>query len=116
MASLISFSRSTNLFYYPKTPFQGTNIRRLTSERFMCPLSRRTARKLILSNHSGGDILSSNKSCYLDIFAPTRQFCKPLICQFFVSSNAHVLISGFWMGPDVEDGWGFVEAIVHQMY
>lgn len=25
----------------------------------------------------------------------------------------HVRISGFWMGPDAEDGWGFVEATVY---
>ncbi|CAI9764770.1 unnamed protein product [Fraxinus pennsylvanica] len=115
MASLISFSFSTNLFFYHKTPFPGTNIRRLTSGRFVCPVSRRKAGKLILSNHICGDILSLKTSCYPDIFAPKRQFCEPVISQYVESSNAHVLISGFWMGPDVEDGWGFVEAFVHKI-
>ncbi|VFQ98723.1 unnamed protein product [Cuscuta campestris] len=25
-------------------------------------------------------------------------------------------LSGFWVGPGVEDGWGFVEAIVYRTY
>ncbi|KAF5807691.1 hypothetical protein HanXRQr2_Chr05g0236491 [Helianthus annuus] len=33
-----------------------------------------------------------------------RVFCTPRV------------ISGFWIGPDVEDGSGFVEAIVYQMF
>ncbi|MFS7941130.1 hypothetical protein Hanom_Chr05g00472551 [Helianthus anomalus] len=33
-----------------------------------------------------------------------RVFCTPRV------------ISGFWIGPDVEDGWGFVEAFVNQMF
>ncbi|KAM0018454.1 hypothetical protein Hdeb2414_s0026g00674271 [Helianthus debilis subsp. tardiflorus] len=33
-----------------------------------------------------------------------RVFCTPGV------------ISGFWIGPDVEDGSGFVEAIVYQMF
>ncbi|KAL2514841.1 hypothetical protein Fot_28812 [Forsythia ovata] len=114
MACLISFSFSTNLFY-PKTPFQGTNIRKLASGKFVCPAARRTG-KLILSNHASGDILTLNRSCHRDILAPTRRFCEPVMCHFVASSSAHMLISGFWMGPDIEDGWGFVEAFVHRMY
>ncbi|KAL2491924.1 Uncharacterized protein Adt_27552 [Abeliophyllum distichum] len=114
MACLIAFSFSTNLFY-PKTSFQGTNIRKLASGKFVCPAARRTG-KLILSNHASGDILSLNRSCHRDIFAPTRRFCEPVMCHFVASFSAHMLISGFWMGPDIEDGWGFVEAFVHRMY
>lgn len=34
--------------------------------------------------------------------------CKVVCCTPRV-------ISGFWVGPDIEDGWGFVEAIVNQL-
>uniref|UniRef100_A0A1D1Y7R2 Uncharacterized protein n=1 Tax=Anthurium amnicola TaxID=1678845 RepID=A0A1D1Y7R2_9ARAE len=33
-----------------------------------------------------------------------------------VVSSIHTVISGFWMGPDVEDGWGYVEAFVDQYF
>lgn len=26
-----------------------------------------------------------------------------------------VVISGYWVGPDVDDGWGFVEAVIDQI-
>ncbi|CDP15497.1 unnamed protein product [Coffea canephora] len=45
-----------------------------------------------------------------------RSFCDPISHYFNVSSSAHVIISGFWVGPDIEDGWGFVEAFVHRIY
>ncbi|KAK9076992.1 hypothetical protein SSX86_005327 [Deinandra increscens subsp. villosa] len=33
-------------------------------------------------------------------------------CKVFSSPR---VISGFWVGPDIDDGWGFVEAFVNQM-
>lgn len=38
--------------------------------------------------------------------APQNNSCIALISKF------PSIISGFWMGPDAEDGWGFVEAFV----
>nr|KYP74328.1 hypothetical protein KK1_007002 [Cajanus cajan] len=26
-----------------------------------------------------------------------------------------IVISGYWVGPDADDGWGFVEAVINQM-
>ena len=31
-------------------------------------------------------------------------------------SNFPSIISGFWVGPDAEDGWGFVEALVDHYF
>lgn len=44
----------------------------------------------------------------------SRNFCVPISSHFGVSST-YVMISGFWVGPDVDDGWGFVEALVHRI-
>ena len=32
-----------------------------------------------------------------------------------VSSCTQKLIVGYWVGPDIDDGWGFIEAIVDQI-
>ncbi|KAF9681581.1 hypothetical protein SADUNF_Sadunf05G0016500 [Salix dunnii] len=32
-----------------------------------------------------------------------------------VSSCTHKIINGYWLGPDIEDGWGFVEGFVNQI-
>lgn len=26
-----------------------------------------------------------------------------------------IVLTGYWVGPDADDGWGFVEAIINQM-
>lgn len=28
----------------------------------------------------------------------------------------HIVIAGYWIGPDPDDGWGFVEAFVNQIF
>lgn len=32
-----------------------------------------------------------------------------------VSSGVHTLV-GFWVGPDLDDGWGYIEAVVVQVH
>ncbi|XP_073224114.1 uncharacterized protein [Cicer arietinum] len=32
-----------------------------------------------------------------------------------VNYCAKIVISGYWVGPDADDGWGFVEAIIDQI-
>lgn len=50
----------------------------------------------------GGMMISSNEIRHCNIHPSARQCLEPVSCQ----------ISGFWMGPDVEDGWGFIQASV----
>ncbi|XP_042453005.1 uncharacterized protein LOC122037556 isoform X1 [Zingiber officinale] len=43
---------------------------------------------------------------------PKRSHCfQTMICDM-VSPNMHTIISGYWEGPDTEDGWGYIEAVV----
>lgn len=60
--------------------------------------------------------MSSNRSCHCSIYAPTKQCLEPIFCHCGVCFSTHVQISGFWMGPEIEDGWGFVEASLHRIY
>lgn len=32
-----------------------------------------------------------------------------------VNYCTEIVISGYWVGPDADDGWGFVEAVISQM-
>ncbi|KAL8242072.1 hypothetical protein R6Q59_012374 [Mikania micrantha] len=38
------------------------------------------------------------------VFVDYKVFCTPRV------------IFGFWVGPDIDDGWGFVEAFVNQIF
>ncbi|KAI3448607.1 hypothetical protein Pfo_005272 [Paulownia fortunei] len=115
MAYLLSIS-----FFMPlchrEAQFQGIHTRRLTGGRLTNPVTSRTGKKHLLHMYSGGGMISSNRSCHCSIYAPTRQSFEPIFCHFGVCFSANVLISGFWMGPDIEDGWGFVEAYVQRIY
>jgi hypothetical protein len=32
-----------------------------------------------------------------------------------VNYYTKIAISGYWVGPDVDDGWGFVDAVIDQI-
>ncbi|PIN23940.1 hypothetical protein CDL12_03336 [Handroanthus impetiginosus] len=116
MAYLLSVGFLTP-FCYRETQFQGTHTRRLSSGRLINPATSRTGEKhLLLHKYSGGGMISSNGSSDCSICALTRQCVEPFLCHFDVCFSDHVLITGFWVGPDIEDGWGFVEAFVHHTY
>lgn len=46
---------------------------------------------------------------------PTR--CRSEIdsCPWNVGSCTNTVIAGYWVGPDLDDGWGFVEAFINQI-
>jgi hypothetical protein len=47
---------------------------------------------------------------------PTR--CRSEIdsCPGNVGScTNYMVIAGYWVGPDLDDGWGFVEAFIYQI-
>ena len=49
--------------------------------------------------------------------APARRFWEPepVSFQLNVSAGTQSVICGYWVGPDIEDGWGFVNAFVNQI-
>ncbi|KVI01748.1 hypothetical protein Ccrd_019972 [Cynara cardunculus var. scolymus] len=60
--------------------------------------------------------LRSMKLCRTPDVAHFRQYCGGVFVDYkVVCSSSPRVISGFWVGPDVEDGWGFVEAVVNQI-
>lgn len=47
--------------------------------------------------------------------APGRRFWEPVSLHLNVSAGTETVICGYWVGPDIEDGWGFVNAFVNQI-
>ncbi|XP_048135103.1 uncharacterized protein LOC125315097 [Rhodamnia argentea] len=45
---------------------------------------------------------------------PSRNLVDAISCGFGVDSCTDRVIAGFWVGPDIDDGWGFVEAFINQ--
>ena len=50
--------------------------------------------------------------CCQNPLMPVGYLCVSVASCRTVDSYMHVKIAGYWMGPDIEDGWGFVEAAV----
>ncbi|CAN1232938.1 hypothetical protein LINPERPRIM_LOCUS3739 [Linum perenne] len=46
---------------------------------------------------------------------PLGHLSELVNCCMIVGSSSHKTIIGFWIGPDIDDGWGFVEASVNQV-
>ncbi|KAL8540834.1 hypothetical protein ACS0TY_002165 [Phlomoides rotata] len=115
MAYLLSICITTP-FCYRESRLQGTYTRRLTGGGLINPVTRSSGKKHLMHKYCGRSMSPLNRSSLCNIYAPTRQCFEPFSCHFGVRSSVCVLLSGFWVGPDVDDGWGFVEASVHRIY
>ncbi|XP_057784805.1 uncharacterized protein LOC131002331 isoform X1 [Salvia miltiorrhiza] len=107
MALLLSVSFSMP-HCHRQTQFQASHSSRLTGGRLLNSLTSRTVKRHLSPKYSGGGVISLNESHRCN----SRQWLEPVLCDVGVCCCVNVQISGYWMGPDVEDGWGFVEASV----
>ncbi|CAL0320976.1 unnamed protein product [Lupinus luteus] len=73
------------------------------------------AQKVLGSCSSNKQILSVKRSCEHCIISCTRFLCETFSYNLNVDYCTGVVISGYWVGPDADDGWGFVEAVINQM-
>lgn len=69
-----------------------------------------TASKLMLSCCSNKSISLSWESCH-----PVRLTSRPFWGIVSSSSRNMVLLAGYWVGPDVDDGWGYIEAFIDRI-
>uniref|UniRef100_A0A7N0U6V6 Uncharacterized protein n=1 Tax=Kalanchoe fedtschenkoi TaxID=63787 RepID=A0A7N0U6V6_KALFE len=89
--------------------------------RAACPavskLSRQTDQKsdtLTGLDNACGSAYYASRGYHQHTLTSRRQVPGKSSCISSVSQSAQTTISGFWTGPDFEDGWGFVEAYVNQ--
>ncbi|XP_031103993.1 uncharacterized protein LOC116007459 [Ipomoea triloba] len=110
---------AVSLYFYTslnshEPPIQGLDKRRSRGGkslfRIKCP-----AVKALMTNYLNRGMLTVNRRrhCFL---RHTTHLPLHISHNFDVGPCTEMLISGFWVGPDIEDGWGFVQAIVHQTY
>ncbi|KAJ8636424.1 hypothetical protein MRB53_010691 [Persea americana] len=82
---------------------KGLPLNRVSSE-----TAARPAVRMVIFN----SVISSVNR---ELLKPSRHPCGPdYICPI-IFSTIHITISGYWVGPDIEDGWGYVEASVNQV-
>ncbi|XP_057424263.1 uncharacterized protein LOC130717884 [Lotus japonicus] len=70
-----------------------------------------TAQKSLGSCNSNKLVLSVKGCCQHCLMSLDETFCNDLD----VDCCTEIVISGYWVGPDADDGWGFVEAVINQM-
>ncbi|KAJ9180240.1 hypothetical protein P3X46_008510 [Hevea brasiliensis] len=112
MACVVSISFSTPLCAR-KFLLQELQLRKVPLAGLSSQATIRTATNLLAFYHSNRDIFSV-RSCRgyltsLDHFGELFPLCT------IVSSCTHKIIVGYWVGPDIDDGWGYVEAFINQI-
>ncbi|OAY44067.1 uncharacterized protein LOC110620642 [Manihot esculenta] len=112
MACVVSISFSMPLcarkFSIQKLQLRGVPLAGLSSQATI-----RTATNLPAFCHSNRDIFSvSGSSGNLTPLFHCGEFFP--FCMN-VSLCIHKIIVGYWVGPDIDDGWGYVEAFVNQI-
>ncbi|KAJ4967928.1 hypothetical protein NE237_014629 [Protea cynaroides] len=78
-----------------------------------CRTSRPGAKLHIISPWDKGRLTVSSGFDHLT--ASSRHRCATLSNFLDPISNVSVLY-GYWVGPDIEDGWGYVEAFVTRTF
>ncbi|XP_050222024.1 uncharacterized protein LOC126672129 [Mercurialis annua] len=73
----------------------------------------KTATYLHASYCSNGNM--SSVGCCHGYSALIDHFGELVSCCMNVTLWNHEVIIGFWIGPDIDDGWGFVEAFINQI-
>ncbi|XP_057962959.1 uncharacterized protein LOC131154296 [Malania oleifera] len=106
--------RRSHLEMFSSQATAGTGAWQLLSPRSLTVRIASAAIKLNPSSLSRSTF-SANWSCCHHSMAPSRHLYGLVSCCFNVSNGTNIVIYGYWVGPDFEDGWGFVEAFVNQI-
>ncbi|KAL3728290.1 hypothetical protein ACJRO7_032959 [Eucalyptus globulus] len=113
MASFVSIGFFSTPLYAPTASTQEmcstSNTGRLSSHATFPKVP-----ELLMSLSSSRGVPSVNH-WHRDYSAiPSRNLGDAICCCFGVDSCTDRVIAGFWVGPDVDDGWGYVEAFITQ--
>nr|XP_043607925.1 uncharacterized protein LOC122579762 [Erigeron canadensis] len=104
-------------FTSPQTLLIIKNLQAPTTGRCRLLLSSSTCLRgnPLRASKSWGEEQRALKRHHNHAVAHSRTYCGAIHLDCYVSCIPRV-ISGFWMGPDIEDGWGFVEATMNQIH
>ncbi|KAG2695585.1 hypothetical protein I3760_07G019100 [Carya illinoinensis] len=115
MAYLLSVSFSTPLCN-PRIQLQEAHPRRLSPGRLSRQANARTAPKLLATCNANSGIWSVSWSHRHHLVTPSRYVYEIASYPWNVGYYTHMVMAGYWVGPDPDDGWGFVEAFVNQTF
>ncbi|XP_031260269.1 uncharacterized protein LOC116118421 [Pistacia vera] len=73
-----------------------------------------TAANLVAACSLDRGLFPVSQSSHCHLTASLKHFDEIVSC-LDISSCTHMKITGYWVGPDVDDGWGFVEAFVKRI-
>ncbi|XP_054815207.1 uncharacterized protein LOC129315497 [Prosopis cineraria] len=77
--------------------------------------SCQSVQKVIVSFGSKKGLSSVNQCCHHHLAARPSFISDTRYLDLIVDYCTDIVISGYWVGPDIDDGWGFVEAIINQV-
>ncbi|XP_043711132.1 uncharacterized protein LOC122660023 [Telopea speciosissima] len=115
VAVCICIYRATSLQASTEMASKRKHSTRVAFSRFSRYRASRPGNKLHITSHS--DIGRFTESSDLEhLTASSSNHCVTISKLLDPMSNNSVMISGYWVGPDIEDGWGYIEAFVSQTF
>ncbi|XP_038718335.1 uncharacterized protein LOC120011320 [Tripterygium wilfordii] len=99
----------------PRTSLKDIFCRKAARGRVASQSTGITATKLLMPCGSNKGKYSANWRSQHHLPAPINHFGELISCCLNFSSCTHMVIIGYWVGPDVDDGWGFVDAFISQI-
>ncbi|KAJ6762719.1 hypothetical protein OIU79_023456 [Salix purpurea] len=115
MASLLVSINFSMLLSAPKFSPRELQQRKSAVTRLSSQATTRTATNRLVLCNSIRDILSVNQSFCGYLTTPTNLYYELVSSCIHVSSCTHKTITGYWVGPNIDDGCGFVEAFIYQI-
>ncbi|KAJ6359756.1 hypothetical protein OIU77_003878 [Salix suchowensis] len=115
MASLLVSINFSMPLSAPKFSPRELQQRKSAVTRLSSQAATRTATNRLVLCNSIRDILSVNQSFCGYLTTPTNLYYELVSSCIHVSSCTHKTITGYWVGPNIDDGCGFVEAFVYQI-
>ncbi|XP_062004477.1 uncharacterized protein LOC133721772 [Rosa rugosa] len=114
MAGLVSMTFSIPLSashtFTNEVPLAKSALVRVSSRRISGSASKPSA-----SCNTNGVVSSLNQSCQHLLTTTSKPLFEILYCHRNIESCSHMIIFGYWVGPDIDDGYGYVEAFVNQI-
>ncbi|KAM2240805.1 hypothetical protein PS2_010378 [Malus domestica] len=101
--------------YFPGNQTGRNASKKFTTsgQTFMPTNFRSSCKAFRHSSSTNKAIPSSNRSCQDHLRTPSKPLLKIMSCYRNVHSCSHTIIFGYWVGPDIDDGWGYVEAFIN---
>ncbi|GAV88741.1 hypothetical protein CFOL_v3_32162 [Cephalotus follicularis] len=111
MACFVSLS-----FSIPLSPTQiAFNFKERNPRKVSNKAASKTATNSFMLCSLNGSRISLNQGSNQHLTSPIKQYGELVSCCLDVSSCNFMKITGYWVGPDIDDGWGVVEAFINQI-